>query len=661
MDPSPQTTQTILTTCTRDCPNTCGLHATVTDGKIIRLTGAPEHPYTKGVACHKTRKFIERVYSKERITSPMLRDGSGWHKVSWDKALETVAARIKSICAADGPEAILYYQGYGERTALKLLNRYFFNLLGGVTTLRGTLCSGTGIAAQNLDLGNRISHDPLDHYNSGSMILWARNPAVTNISLMPVIRDIQQRGGRVISIDPYRTRTARIADRHITPAPGMDGFLALAVSQILFSQGQEDAHFLANHSKNAAPFRAIVHRFPLKELCRRADVALADAEYIAETLCTSPPTSILLGWGVHRYRDAHLSIRAIDALAAISGNMGMAGGGVSQGFDEYGPYDQQYWGDALNPERRTLLMPTIGEELLRTTNPKIRMAFITAANPVCSAPNATKVARALKQTEFVVYGGHFLDDTAELAHVFLPATTFLEEDDVMASYGHNYVGPVNRAIEPVGQCRSDFQMFSALAQRFDFAPRFCRDAQEWLEDICSPIKEAGCSLQQLKTGAFRMPEPMTPYADKNFPTPSGKFEFMTEFNADVFPPRDAEFPYTLLTLAGFDHICSERSLGEHAELPEILLQTTEANRLGLKDGDRVRLASVVGSMQVRVRTDDSLRADCVVAERGGWLKAGHGFNQITPDISSTIGQGTPFYETRVSIEPVALENTPPSP
>ena len=180
----------IITTCTRDCPNTCGLEATVENGRLIRLTGSKKHPLTRGLACHKTSKYIDRVYSKERITKPMMRGPSGWRQVSWDEALDVIAVKMKTIRDEDGPEAILYYQGYGERTALKLLNKYFFNLFGGVTTLHGSLCGGTGQASQNLDLGNRISHDPLDHYNSKSMILWARNPVTTQIGLVPIIKAI---------------------------------------------------------------------------------------------------------------------------------------------------------------------------------------------------------------------------------------------------------------------------------------------------------------------------------------------------------------------------------------------------------------------------------------------------------------------------------------
>ncbi len=647
------TIRTIVTTCTRDCPNTCGLLAAVEHGQLVRLVGSPEHPLTRGTACRKSKKFIDRVYSPERITSPMIRNESGWQPVSWDTVLDIIAQRMKEIRAQDGPEAILYYQGYGERTALKLLNKYFFNLFGGVTTLRGSLCGGTGQASQNLDLGVRISHDPLDHYHSRAMILWARNPAVTNISLVPIIQDIRKRGGRIIVIDPYRNRSAALADRHIAPAPGMDAYLAMAAAKILYERRAEDSEFLHAHACGAETYREILDGFSLAELCNRAGVPREDAEYITETLITCKPTSILLGWGLHRHKEAHYAIRAIDALAAISGNIGVHGGGVSQGFEEYGPYDQQYWGDALNPPRRTLLMPVIGEELLQAKDPKIRMAFITAANPVCSAPNSEKVAQALRQTEFVVYGGHFLDDTAELAHVFLPATTFLEEDDVMATYGHNYVGPVNRAIEPVGECRSDFHMFSALAKRFEFAPLFCKSSEEWLAAICSPIAKAGCAMEALKKGPFRLPEPMAPYLDRTFPTPSGKFEFMTQFEPADLPRFDPAYPYSLLTVAAFDHICSERTLAEHSALPEILLHPWEAESLGVADGETVMIKSRIGEIKARLCTDDTLRRDCVVGQRGGWIKAGHGFNRITEDIASTVGDGTPYYETRVTITPCA--------
>lgn len=647
-----QESKMVYTTCTRDCPNTCGLSAVVENGRLVRLTGSKDHPLTQGRTCVKAKLYIDRVYSPERVHHPMMRSSRGkgeWQRVSWDQALDAIAERMKRICREDGPEAILYYQGYGERTALKLLNRYFFNLLGGVTTLRGSLCGGTGQASQNLDLGNRISHDPLDHLNSASMVLWGRNPVSTNISLVHIIQEIKNRGGSIILVDPFKNRSANLADRHIAPAPGKDVYLALAVARRVFEEGAEDSHFLEQHTTGADGFRRLADRFDFSELCRLAGVDEADAESLARVFIDQRPTATLLGWGLHRHEHAHYTIRAIDALAAVCGNIGVPGGGVSQGFEEYGPYDQKWWGDHLNPPRRTLLMPAIGEEILNASDPSIRMIYTTAANPVCMAPNTTKVTEAFEKAEFVVYSGHFLDDTADLAHVFLPATTFLEEQDVMATFGHNYVGPVNRAIAPVKQCRSEFEMFRELARRFPFAEKFDRSVDQWLADICAPILEQGCSLEQLREGPFRLSAPMAPYTDKRFPTPSGKFEFMTEFDPADLKAADPDYPYTLLTIAPHRFICSERTLADHSPLPTVRLNPRAADRQGLEAGMTVFVESPVGRIRARLDTDTAVREDCLVAERGGWLKAGHGLNRLTRDMASRVGEGTPYYDTAVRV------------
>lgn len=642
----------IYTTCTRDCPNTCGLEAVVKSGRLVDLKGSDKHPLTRGKTCVKAGLYVDRVYSSERVCHPMLRSRrkpGNWQRVTWDQALDAIADRIKRICAQDGPEAILYYQGYGERTALKLLNRYFFNLLGGVTTLRGSLCGGTGQAAQNLDLGNRISHDPLDHLNSNALVLWGRNPVSTNISLVPIINEIKKRGATIVLVDPYKNRSAGLADRHIAPAPGRDVYLAMAAAKRVFDEGAEDNTFLDSRTVGAGSFKRLVDRFGFGALCDRAGVTEADANFLAQVLIHRKPAATLLGWGLHRHEYAHYTIRAIDALAAICGHIGVPGGGVSQGFEEYGPYDQTWWGDDLNPPRRTLLMPAIGEEILKCTDPPIRMIFTTAANPVCMAPNSAKVARAFGETEFVVYSGHFLDDTADQAHVFLPATTFLEEQDIMATYGHNYVGPVNRVIQPVGECRSEFEMFCGLARRFAFADRFVRSVDNWLEDICTPIVRQGCSLDELKQGPFRLDAPMAPYTDGQFPTRSGRFEFMTAFDPADLAPTDPAYPYTLLTIAPHRFLCSERTLAEHERLPTVRMNSQAAIRQGLSDEMTVWVESPVGRIRARLLTDPDVRSDCLVTQRGGWIKAGHGFNHLTMDVASRVGEGTPYYDTMVRV------------
>lgn len=481
----------------------------------------------------------------------------------------------------------------------------------------------------------------------------------------------------------------------------------MAAAKRILAAGAEDRDFLKNHSQGFAAYRAILDRYDENQLCRLAGVSGDDVRALAETCMAEGPTAILLGWGLHRHEHAHHMIRPIDALSAISGNIGVPGGGVSQGFEEYGPYDPQYWGDHLNPPRRTLLIPRVGEEILKATDPEIRMICVTAGNPLCMAPNSARVAEAFGKAELVVYSGHFLDDTAQLADVFLPATTFLEEDDVVASYGHNYVGPVNRAIEPVGQTISEFHMFCELARRFDFAQRYRRSADDWLRDICAPVWQQGGSLRALKQGALRLDAPMVPYADRVFPTPSGRFQFMTELDpptmdadraereraerdsadrdsaewgradrergeqdraerdraesergefepADVAGPvpcQTGEYPYALLTIAPHHTICSERTVAEHAALPVVRLNAGEARARGLRSGATVLVRSCVGAVRARLDTDPALRRDVLVAERGGWARAGHGLNRLTRDMASRVGDGTPFYETRVTVQP----------
>ena len=642
--------RTVITTCTRDCANSCGLVATVQDGRLIKLAGDPQHPFTRGRACVKAARYVQRVYSPERIVHPMIRHNGHWERASWDEALDLIATRMNAISEESGPEAILYYQGYGERTALKLLNRYFFNLFGGVTTTCGSLCGGAGQGSQNLDFGERVSHDPLDHYNSNSMVLWARNPASTNISLVPIIRDIRKRGGTVILVDPACSKSVPLVDRHIKPKANTDGFLAMAAAKLILAAGKEDHDFMRRYSEGAEEYLRILDRFTVEELCRYCDVPISDAHLLADTLMHKHPTSMLMGWGLHRHEYAHYNLRAIDALGAISGNIGVSGGGVSQGFEEYGPYDQQFWGDQLNPPRRALPLPTIGKAILEAKNPPVRMIYVTASNPVCMAANSGAVAQAFSQAEFVVYSGHFMDDTSDHAHVFLPATTFLEEDDVMASYGHNYLGAVNKAIEPVGECRSEFEAFYELAARFSFAKRFRRSVKDWLHDLCAPVRSQGCDLEELRSKAFRCPAPMVPYEDKVFSTPSGKYRFMTDFDPAPLLKTDKEYPYRLLTIAPHGYICSERTMADHPPLPEVFLARSEADRLGMAAGDPVVVSSRVGRVVARLGTQADQRPDVAVAERGGWLKAGHGLNLLTRDLASKVGNGTPYYETCVTVE-----------
>ena len=644
-------TRRIVTTCTRDCPSCCGLVAHVEDGRLTALTGNPDHPLNRGGCCAKMKDYVRRVYSPERVVHPLRRVGREWRRVSWDEALDLLAERLKTYVRESGPESILHYQGYGERTALKLLNGRFFAHLGGVTGLAGTLCSGTAYAAMARDFGERVSHDPLDHLESRTAVLWGRNPAATQFNLTRILSAVRKKGGQVLLVDPAATESLALSDRHIQLAPGGDLHLALGAARHVLENAWEDTNFIAGRTLGFESFRELAFSRTVAEHASLAGVAAADVRDLAQALCAARPASILLGWGMHRYVDAHLAVRAIDALAAVTGNVGVPGGGVSQGFEEYGPYDQSVWGEDMHPPRRALLLPSIGSELLAADDPPVRMAVVSAANPVCMVPDSGQVALAFASREFVAYLGHFMDDTARHAHLFLPATTFLEEDDAVAAYGHNYLGPVNKAVEPVGECRSQFDIYQDLAGRFDFAGDFVRPLASWLETICSPFLDKGFTLGELRSGPLRDPDaPMTPWANGHFKTPSGRFEFLDSL-AQAQAVED-DYPLTLLTTGSPRHLCSELTLTEHDPLPEARIHPDAGRSLGIGDNSPAWIESDLGRMKVLVVFDARQRTDVCLCRRGGWIAAGHGLNRIVKARVSTLGNGTPYYQTRVTLRHV---------
>lgn len=644
-------TRRIVTTCTRDCPSCCGLVAEVEDGRLTAITGNPDHPLNKGGCCAKMKHYVDRVYSRERVLHPMRRDGAGWNRIGWEEALDEWAERMGTVIDQSGPEAILHHQGYGERTALKLLNARFFAHLGGVTTLNGSLCSGTAYAAMSLDFGTRLSHDPLDHLNSRTIILWGRNPAATQFNLARILGQARKNGANVWLVDPAATESLALCDRHIQVKPGADLHLALGAARAVLENSWENGSFIASRTKGFETFRELAFSQTREGHAGVAGVEPEDLDALAEAMCKAKPAAVLLGWGMHRHVDAHASVRAIDALAAITGNIGVPGGGVSQGFEEYGPYDQFVWGKGLHPPRRTLLIPKIGAEMLGAQDPPVRMAVVSAANPVCMAPDSGQVALAFASREFVVYMGHFMDDTARHAHLFLPCATFLEEDDVVAAYGHNYVGPVNKAINPQGQCRSQFDIYQDLARRFPFAQEFVKPLDEWLGIICRPFLGKGFTLEELRQGPLRDPDaPMVPWSKGIFPTASGRFEFIGQLPDS--PASEPEYPLTLLTTGSPKHLCSELTLAEHSSLPKARIHPETARELGLADNSPAYMKSDLGRMTVLVVFDPRQRRDVCLCRRGGWITAGHGLNRLIPARVSSLGEGTPYYQARVTLSPV---------
>lgn len=659
----------VITTCTRDCPGSCSIIATVEDGKVTKLRGNPEHDITAGFLCKNTTHYLENYfYSDKRILHPLLRVEGEWERISWDEALDIAAFNISKVIDEYGSPSILYYQGFGARTALQAMNRRFFNLLGGVTTTYGTVCGGIGHTAMETDFGTKISHDPLDHLHSNLIIIWGRNSAVTDVHLWRIIRKTQRKDTTIVVIDPVKTKTARHADIFIQPRAGYDYYLAMALAKIILKLDNAknghvnknnpdnennylDHDFIENYTVNFEAYRNILDKYSLSFLSSKCGVDMDVLRELAILYAEGNPSSIVTGWGLYRYLQGHLTFHMIDALAALTGNIGVSGGGVSQGFEEFEYFDFTVELDELGINQRKIPMPTIGETITHTNDPPIKLIFVASGNPVNLNPNSLKVKKSFESADFVIMIDHFLNDTSDVANLFLPATTYLEEKDIMGSYGHNWVSPVNRIISPLGEVKSEFEIFQLLASRLGFEKEMSGPLEKWLKKLADPILKMGISFEDLQ----RVPQKMVkktniPFGDGKFRTESGKFKFI-----DQFQPEDTAiegYPLRLLSTMPETFIGSVPPDSELVDgFLEVQVHPHVLRNNHLKDGDKALIESPVGRLLVKVKEDYDVGEDYILAYRGGWLKYNKCVNVLTQDIISAVGDGTPYYDTWIKIKP----------
>jgi len=643
--------KTVVTACTRDCTGACSIIASVEGEKVVKLRGNKEHDFTAGFLCKNTAQYLENYfYSSRRIIYPLLKENGEWKRISWDTALDITASKISGVIEKYGSSAILYYQGFGARTALQAMNKRFFNLLGGVTTTYGTVCGGIGHTAMEMDFGAKISHDPLDHLNSNFIIIWGRNPAVTDVHLWRILKKAKRNGTKLVVIDPVKTKTANHADVFIQPTPGSDYYLAMALAKIILENDRVRYGFIKGYTKNFDSYKKILDQYALEYLTGKCGVDIAEIKELALAYAKGKPSSIVTGWGVHRYVQGHLAFRMIDALAAITGNIGVSGGGVSQGFEEYEYFDFSVELDEIGKNQRKLPMPEIGEDILNTDNPPIKLIFLASGNPVTLNPNSLKVKEAFESVDFVIMVDHFLNDTSDSADLFLPTTTYLEEENLIGSYGHSWVSPINPVISPQGEVKSEFEIFQLLAQKLGFGDEMSGSAKKWLKKLAAPILNQGITFEDLQKYPQKMVrETKIPFSDRKFKTKSGRFEFIEELS---FKDTDIEdFPLKLLSTMTEDFIGSVVPESELTDgFLEVHVHPDILKEEDISDGAKALLESPVGSLVVKVKEDDQVRKDYVLTYKGGWLKHNKCVNVLTQDMISEVGNGTPYYDTRVRIK-----------
>jgi len=643
-------TETLRTVCNRDCPDACGLIATVENGKLVALGGDPGHPVTKGFLCQRTSQYPATQNSPDRLTTPLLRKNGRLEPVSWEEALGFVAERLLAIRRESGPAAILHYRSGGSLGLLKSVVDYFWELFGPVTVKSGDICSGAGDAAQTTDFGDEESHDFFDLLNAKNILLWGKNPAISNVHLMPVLQQAKRKGARVLLVDPIQHKAAKVADRAILVRPGGDFDLAMGVASRLFESGSVVSN-AADFCDDFAAFRALATSRSAAGWAQAADVDIEDVHALAAAL-TERPCSIQVGWGMGRRMNGSAIVRALDALGAVSGNLGIPGGGVSFYYKRRGPFDTSF---LKKTPPRAIPEPLLGAGILAAQDPPIRAVWVTAGNPVSMLPDSSTVARALETRELVVVVDSFLTDTARRATVVFPTTTLVEDDDLLGAYGNHWIGVSTPVVAPPAGVVSDLEIVQALAAQIDektgererISEKVRGTAREWKRKLLSRVEAAGVTLEQLERSSVRNPfVEKVLFEDRKFPTDTGRMKLV--HTMPVCPPEEPGFPLWLFSNST-DKSQSSQWAGPE---PEMLIATCHpAAANGFGDGDVVRIESALGSIRVTLRLDPAQRRDVVIVPKGGNYDRGNCANALIRARTTDAGEGAAYQDCRVRLVP----------
>ena len=676
--------------CPHDCPDTCATLTTVENGRATRIAGDPDHPFTSGFLCAKVNRYLERTYHKDRVLYPMRRvgkKGSGsFVRVSWDEAIDEIAERLAAIArSADGPQAILPYSYAGTMGLVQAqsMDRRLFHLIG-ASKLDRTICSMAGTVGMRMTVGANLGADGEGIPQSDLVLLWGTNTLTSNPHLWPFVTEARKNGAKILGIDPIRTRTMEQVDEWLPIRPGTDAALALAMMNVMFDEGLIDADYLEKYTLGADQLRERVREYPPD---RVATITGLPAERIAELgreFGRARAAFIRVNYGLQRHYGGGMAVRTIACLPAVAGHWRRPGGGVQLSTSFAFRFNNALLERPdLSPPVRTINMIRLGEALgspdAGVGGPPVRALVVYNSNPAAVAPDRNAVIRGLSREDlFTVVLEHFQTDTADYADFVLPATTQLEHYDIHFSYGHLYASLNRPAIEPMGEAKPNSEIFRLIGKRMGLTHPSLDDDDLTLirQALDSPHERMrGVTFEKLMEHGWQrlgVPRPFLPYAEGNFPSPSGKCEFYSERLAQMgidplptyTPPLElpetapelaAKYPLVLIssprhyflntTFVNID------SLRKNAE-PECMLHVNDAERRGIPDGARVVVFNDRGEFTAIARVGDQVREGVTWAPSIWWGKLapdGTNANATTSQRETDMGAGPVFYDNLVEV------------
>ena len=676
--------------CPLDCPDTCAWQIEVVDGKAVRMRGRKDHPYTRGSLCGKVNHYLDAVYAPDRLTTPMRRVGEkgdgAFQAIDWDEAIGLAATGIQTAIDRHGAEAVLpyYYAGtLGAVQGWSLGQRLFKHL--GATRLGTTICTGAATAAMKATMHRPVGTDPEDFIHARLILVWGANLLSSNMHQWHFIHAAQQAGAHVVAIDPLPTDTALRCDEHIQLMPGTDGALAMGLMAEIVAAGAADEEWLAESTVGWPELRERLSEWSAERAAQICGIDVSVVRALAQRMVTTRPTAIRMGLGLQRHGGAGAAYRSIVVLGSILGDFRLVGGGVlpetAGRFDAITVDLEEPDGLPL-PTVRTINMSRLAEALTDTTQtPEVHSLVVWNTNPAATVPDQVRAQRGFRRDDLhLTVLEQRMTDTAMFADVLLPATMQTEHLDIHASYGHHYLTLNLPAIEPIGDCLPNTEIFRRLATALGLDHPRLHDSDEDLvrQFIDTDVARArGITFESLsQTGYARVDDfrGATPHAHGGFPTRDGKLHItvpeLAEQGLDPIPGytppfeiADEElakrFPLVLISPAQRFFLNSTfADLPRHLKLtgePTLFLHADDAAERGIEDGDLVEVANDRGAFRVAAAIHPGARRGVAWSYKVYWAKdvGGNNVNATTPVRDADMGGSPTFHDNRVEATLVA--------
>ncbi|MAG56969.1 MAG: molybdopterin-binding oxidoreductase [Planctomycetes bacterium] len=661
------------TACPLDCPDACSLEVKTEAGRLVSVHGTSHNAYTEDYLCGKVRGIAAHVYDERRVGVPKIRVGEKgtdhFRDASWDEALDLIASRFKEIAERAGGEAILpcAYGGSNGKLSDGTVDERFFRRLGASRMARTMCAKPTGAAAQGL-YGRMTGVALSDYVHSKLIVIWGANPASSGIHHVPLVREAKRRGATLVVVDPRRTPLAKQADLHLALRPGTDLVVALAVVRWLFENGHDDAAFLAEHTTGADALREKAAPWTIDRAATEADVPADHVVALARMWAELSPAVMRCGWGLERNRNGGSASAAVVAIPAVAGAFGLRGGGYTMSNNRAFTTDADAAIRAPEAPTRVISQREIGRALLEVSEPRIEALFVYDSNILATAPAQERVRQGLLRPDlFTVVYDQVMTDSTLYADVVLPATTFLEHDDLAVGYGAMVMNDVRPVIDRVGESRPNQEVFAELCRRCGLHEEGDPESADELRAALlgkSPAIAAGMA----EHGFMVAPTGLTPiqFVDA-FPRTSDRKVHLhpDDLARDALgglyvyksDPTTPDHPLALVTPSTAKRVNSTFGQLYEYEVP-IGLHPTDAAARGIADGDLVRMFNDLGEVVCPARIDDDLRPGLVSHPKGLWrqnTRNGSTNNALCPDTAADLGDGACYSDARVQVERVADE------